>query len=178
MSNITAHFGQCWVVCYVEARGEYRAAEDMRFNGIEHFVPVEKFRGKPGRAPVERPLFPRYVMARVDLDDWGRLLAIDGVMDVLRNCNAPVRIHDGYVEALRKAEAVGMFDRTTVNPAGFAVGETVRIVEGPFSGLNAVIQEFVGKIRSATATKRAKVLVQFLGRMSALEMPVVGLEKV
>lgn len=172
--------GGSWVACYVEARAERRAAGDMAKQGIEPFLPMEKFRGKPGKDPVERPLFPRYVLARVDLDreDWGRLLSIDGVMDVLRNCNTPMRIPDGYVDALRKAAEVGMFDRTTVAPNGFTVGEQVRIAEGPFSGLNAIIQEFVGKIRSATATKRAKVLVQFLGRLTPFELPVVSMEKV
>lgn len=172
--------GGSWVVCYTDARMEGRAAKDMASNGIEAFLPMERFRGKPGRPAVDRALFPRYVFARVDLyrDEWGRLLDIDGIMDVIRNCNTPSVVPDAWVSALRKAEACGMFDRTTVNPAGFNVGETVRIAEGTFSGMNALIQEFVGKIRSAGATKRAKVLVEFMGRLVETELPVVSLEKV
>lgn len=172
--------GGSWVVCYTEARAEGKAAKDMRLAGIEPFVPMERFRGKPGKPVVERALFPRYVFARVDLDrdGWGALLGFDGVMDVLRNCNTPMRMADAHVDALRKAEAVGLFDHTTINPNGFAVGEQVRVAEGPFAGLNAEIREFVGKIRSATAVKRARVLVNFMGRLTGMEMPVTALEKV
>lgn len=169
---------QDWVVCYTEPRAEQKAADGMAEIGTVHFLPMERFRGKPGKPPVERALFPRYVFAKIDDgDEWGRLLAVDGVLDVLRNGQTVLKVPEVELEILRKAEAVGMFDRTTINPNGFAIGEQVRVAEGPFMGLNAVIQEFVGKIRSATATKRARVLVNFMGRMTGMEMPVTAFEK-
>lgn len=170
---------QDWVVCYTEPRAERKAAIGMTETGTVSFLPLERFRGKPGKDPVERPLFPRYLFAKIDDgDEWGRLLAVDGVLDVLRNNNSPMRIPDFQIEGLRKAEAVGLFDHTTINPNGFAIGEQVRVAEGPFAGFNAEIREFVGKIRSATAIKRARILVSFMGRMTGLEMPVTALEKV
>lgn len=180
MSTISYASGGSWIVCYTEPRAEAKAAREMHDIGTVHFLPMEKFRGKPGKPPVDRPLFPRYVFAKIDLDcdEWGRLLAVDGVLDVIRNCNTPSVVPNAWIAALQKAEACGMFDRTTINPHGIAIGETVRIAEGTFAGLQAVITEFVGKIRSSTATKRAKVLVNFLGRLTMMELPVCDLEKI
>ena len=169
---------QDWVVCYTEPRGERRAADGMTGAGTVCFLPMEKFRGKPGKPPVERPLFPRYLFTKIDDgDEWGRLMKIDGVLDVLRNNNTPMRIPEFQISGLRKAEECGLFDHTTINPNGFAIGEQVRVAEGPFTGFNAEIREFIGKIRSATAIKRARILVNFMGRMTGVEMPVTALEK-
>lgn len=170
---------QDWVVCYTEPRGERRAADGMTEAGAVCFLPMERFRGKPGKAPVERPLFPRYLFTKIDDgDEWGRLMAIDGVLDVLRNNNTPMRIPEFQIASLRKAEECGLFDHTTINPNGFAIGEQVRVVEGPFASALAVIKEFKGKLRSATATKRARVMTALMGRMVEIEMPVTALEKV
>jgi hypothetical protein len=45
----------------------------------------------------------------------------------------------------------------------------VRISEGFFSGYHALVQEFIGKMKSSTASKRAKVALEYFGRMTTLE---------
>jgi transcription antitermination factor NusG len=53
----------------------------------------------------------------------------------------------------------------------------VRVTDGPFAGFNALIIEFIAKMRSATASKRAKVLLNFMGQATRIDLPVTSLEK-
>lgn len=180
MIDISYASGGSWIVCYTEPRAEARAARELHDIGTVHFLPMEKFRGKPGKPPVDRPLFPRYLFAKIDLDcdEWGRLLAVDGILDVIRNCQTPSVVPNAWIAALQKAEECGMFDRTTVAPHGLKIGDTARVEEGPFSGLNALILEFVGKVNKTRAIKRAKVLVDFMNRMIEIKLPVTALGKI
>ena len=169
-----------WLVVATEPRAEKAVSVEIHEAGFGVYLPLERRRGKPGRPNVSGPIFPGYVFAQadVDRDDWGALRHLDGVIDVLMNCSRPSRLSSGVVHALMKAEGYGLFDRTTVSPSQFEIGETVRLGTGPFAGFNAVIQEFVAKLKSTTASKRAKVLFDFMGRMTVMELPVVELEKI
>lgn len=168
-----------WTVVAAEPRAERDVSVEIHGAGFGVYLPLERRRGKPGRPAVSVPLFPGYVFAQVDLDrdDWGALRHLDGVIDLLMAGAVPGRVPGAAVEAMMRAEAYGLFDRTTHAPSQFQVGEQVRLSTGPFAGFHAVITEFIGKLRSATASKRAKVLVQFLGRATAMELPVVDMEK-
>lgn len=182
----TSFNGPLWHVAMVETRGEIDVAEDIFDTlGFPVFVPAEKvwtvYRGR--RVEACKPMFSGYIFPRVDpyREDWGRLLDIDGVIDVLGRptgiAGHPSYVPTVWVEAMRKAQDMGAFDRTKVAPNGFKINELVRVGEGPFAGFNAIITEFIAKMRSATARKRAKLLVQFMGRMSSIEMDVTALEK-
>ena len=182
--DISYRSGPAWHVAYVEPRHEFKTCDEIVAAGFDAYCPAERLRGKPRLGPkradpIIRPLFPRYLFVAFDPDrsDWTPLLRVDGVYDVLRNNGVPSRIPGAWVAALRKAEQVGMFDRTAHMPVMFKVGEQVRISDGSFAGFHAVIAEFVAKMRSTTARKRARVLFAFMGRMAAIDLPVTSLEK-
>lgn len=168
-----------WLVVATEPRAERDVQVEAHEAGFGVYLPLERRRGKPGRPHVVAPIFPGYVFAEADLyrDDWGALRHLDGAIDLLMAGSVPGRVPGAIIEAMMRAEAYGLFDRTTHAPSQFAVGEQVRVSAGPMTGLNAVITEFIGKLRSTTASKRAKVLVNLFGRMTAMELPVVDMEK-
>jgi transcriptional antiterminator RfaH len=149
--------------------------------GFEVYQPREKAMKVRRRKRVEvvDPLFVGYVFVRFDvwLDDWQRLLDVRGVEDVLSNCDRPSRIADVTIEALRRAEGAGAFDRTP-DSSPFKIGELVRIAEGPFAGLHARIEQLIARLKSSTAHKRVKVLMDFLGQKTVMELPVTAVEKV
>ena len=167
--------GPLWHVAYTEPRAERDVCADIASGlGFGIFMPMERL--KTG----SKPLFARYLFVEVDpyRQDWQSVCDVDGVCDVLMaSSDVPGYVSTAKIEALMKAEAVGMFDRTTVLPNHFAINELVRVSDGPFAGLNATIIEFIHKLRSATASKRAKVLVKFLSQMVTLDLPVTSLEK-
>lgn len=171
--------GPLWHACFVEPRAELDVARDIDQDlGFDWCIPFERVT-KNGRA-ISRPMLPRYVLVGVDhaRQDWQLLLDVQGVVDVVRaSNNVPGYIPAAAIWAMRKAELLGEYDETTKMPAGFEIGERVGITDGPFAGHRAMIEEFIAKIRSTTAKKRARVVVDFMGRMSSIELPVTSLEK-
>lgn len=187
MNERVSFSGILWHVVYVEPQHERKVIDDIVEDlGFEAYAPMEKRmilkRGR--RVEDNRPLFARYIFAGVDpyKQGWQEILDVDGVVDVLGRppmdiAMLPSCIPGSWVRALQRAEAAGDFDRTMNNASQFNVGEKVTVSEGPFVGMEAVIQEFIAKLKSSTAKKRAKVLMAFMGRMSAVEVDITTLEK-
>ncbi len=170
-----------WHVVYTAPQAESTARNGIQAIGFDAYMPVERTTKIMRRRRVEvvRPLFSRYVFAGVGMGfDWQDLRGVDGVEDVLRNNDVPSRVPVAWIDRLRKLEEFGTFDRRKNGPTPFEIGEMVRMSEGPFAGLNARIEAFVAKLKSSTASKRAKVLFDFLGQQTRMEVDVVALEKV
>ena len=151
--------GRAWFVAGVMGRQEAAAASDIRALGFDVFCPMQTRPKRERGRRVERsePLFAGYIFASFDreLDDWGSILEVDGVMDILSNGQLPVRVPDVEIQRLRQAEQAGVFDFTS--PASsLAIDERVEITEGPFAGL-------IGRVRKAAANKRVKILLDALG---------------
>lgn len=183
MTENRSFAGPLWHVAYVETSTEIQTAQDIHDTlGFPVFVPAERVwtvrRGR--RVQACKPLFEGYIFPCVDpyRQDWSRLRGVDGVIDVLGaprdREGIPSYIPTAWIDAMRKAQEMGVFDRTTPLPDGFKVGDIVTITEGPFAGLQAEIISFIAKMRSATAKKRAKLLAAVLGRF---EMDITSLEK-
>lgn len=181
-TEISYNSGPGWFVVMTAPNAQTRVKSGLEGIGREVYMPIEKLkRRERGKTRViERPLLGPYMFFLLDpyKQEWSPILEVDGVIDVLRNNQIPSRIPDAWVNAIRKAEMYGEFDKTPDSPNPFKKGETVRISEGPFSGFHALIEEFIAKLKSATATKRAKVAVDFFGRVMRLELPVCDLERV
>lgn len=180
MKEISYRSGKGWFVCYCAPNQQKRAKSGILELGHDVYMPMEKYR-KPVRGKMttlERPLLGPYLLFSLDphKDQWPH--DVDGVEYVLSSGSEPSRVPGIWVDAMRKAELYGEFDRTPNSPQPFQIGETVRIAEGPFSGFHARIETFMAKLKSATATKRAKVLVEFFGGMVETELPVRDLERV
>lgn len=174
--------GPLWHVAYTAPRAERDVSEGIEQLGLEPYMPMERrVVVRRGRKFDEgRPLLSSYVFFRRDphRQAWQDVLDVDGVVDVLMASPLiPGYIPAAWIEAMRKAEAVGIFDRTTKNSSQFRVGETIRISDGPFEGFNGLIEEFIAKMRSATASKRAKIAVQFMGRITKVDLELTSIEK-
>ena len=145
-----------WHVVYTAVAAESRACESIAALGFTTFCPFEKrIRRLPNRKPYaySTAYFPRYAFTRFDIDqNWPAILAAKGVADLLRNNGDPVPVADRVIDALMVAERVGLFDRT--KPP--AVGMTVEVTAGPFTGL-------IGRIRRARTGERMDVLLRILG---------------
>lgn len=182
MNEISYRSGVGWFVAVCAPQQNKRAKIGIEGIGHEVYMPLERVRKKVrGKmALIERPLFGAYLFFSLDphKQEWSPILGVDGVEDILRNNQMPSRVPAAWIDLMRKAERYGEFDRTPESPQPFKIGETVRIGEGPFSGMHAIMQEFMAKLKSSTATKRARVLVEFFGRSMETEVEVCTLERV
>lgn len=142
------------------------------------FLPVEKvYKVQNGKKVMrERNYYPGYVM--IEVAD-GKLS--DDLRDIIKN--TPSVIHFLGKEnpiALRKAEVnkmLGKMDEMAETGGvsmsePFIIGETIKIIEGPFNDFNGVIEEVNDE------KKKLKVTVKIFGRSTPVELNYMQVEKV
>ena len=141
------------------------------------FLPVEKvYKVLNGKKVMrERNYYPGYVMIEV-LN--GKLN--EDLREAIRNTNSVIHfLGKENPIALRKAEVNKMLGKMDeMAEAGgvsmsepFIVGETIKIIEGPFNDFNGVIEEVNDE------KKKLKVTVKIFGRSTPVELNYMQVEK-
>lgn len=163
-----------WHIAITNSRREAETCQEIGKIGFEAFSPFERCkRWRRGRKQFyERAMFPRYIFARfhVEQSDWNRIRYVDGVCDILCNNGLPQRLPSGTVETLKRAQSLGLFDRTKA-PSPFPTGTKVRIDDdGPFG-------DFIGRVMRARAGDRVELLINYLSAELRINVPLVRLAK-
>src|SRR5262249_7185512 len=144
---------------------------DMQDKIFEVIVPTEEeIEIKNGqRRTVNRKVYPGYVLVKMRMDDdsWYVVRNTPGVTSFVGMGTKPTALGENEVSAIKKqmeAEAPRV-------KLSLAVGDSVRIVDGPF-------QDFEGKIDEVNQEKgRVKVLVSFFGRETAVELDFLQVDR-
>ena len=145
------------------------------------FLPMEKvYKVQNGKKVMrEKNYFPGYVMIEVSdgklTDDMVQHISnISNVMHFLTDGKGS----KGNIISLRKAEVNKMLGKVDeMNDQGitmnepFIVGETIKIIEGPFNDFNGVIEEVNDE------KKKLKVQVKIFGRATPVELNYMQVEK-
>ena len=102
------------------------------------------------RHTVQRKVFPGYVLVRMEMDDetWYALRNTPGVTGFVNINNKPVPLAEREVQAIMK----GMTAEAPKVKISFQLGDTVRIIDGPFADFRGEIDEInqeKGKIQGA-----------------------------
>jgi len=121
------------------------------------------------RHTVQRKVFPGYVLARMEMDDetWYALRNTPGVTGFVNVNNKPVPLAEQQVQAILK----GMTAEAPKVKMSFQLGDTVRIIDGPFA-------DFRGEIDEINHEKgKIKVLVSFSGREPPVELDFLQAER-
>lgn len=111
---------------------------------------------------VTERLFPGYVLVRMVLNDitWPAVRGTTGVTGFVGISGQPTSLPEKEVESIMK------FMKTEVPKfeATFNVGDTVKIIEGPFT-------DFLGKVDAMDEEKgKVRVLVSIFGRETPVEL--------
>jgi len=145
------------------------------------FLPMEKvYKVQNGKKVMrEKNYFPGYVMLEV-LD--GKLT--DDIVQHISNISNIMHFltdgkgSKGNIISLRKSEVNKMLGKVDeMNDQGvtisepFIVGETIKIIEGPFNDFNGVIEEVNDE------KKKLKVVVKIFGRSTPVELSYMQVEK-
>jgi transcriptional antiterminator NusG len=145
------------------------------------FLPMEKvYKVQNGKKVMrEKNYFPGYVMMEV-LD--GKLT--DDIVQHISNISNVMHFltdgkgSKGMIISLRKAEVNKMLGKVDeMNDQGvtmsepFIVGETIKIIEGPFNDFNGVIEDVNDE------KKKLKVTVKIFGRSTPVELSYMQVEK-
>lgn len=158
---------------YIESEIAHRELQDFVFQVL---IPTEKIyqirNGK--KISKERNFFPGYVLIEAIL--------VGEIPHILRNMpnvigflgaekgGEPVPIRQAEVNRiLGKVDELAEVDEEINVP--FYVGESVKVVDGPFNSFNGVIEEVNNE------KKKLKVIVKIFGRKTPLELSFMQVEK-
>lgn len=146
----------------------------------EVLIPSEKvYEMRNGKKRVrERNFFPGYVLVNADLSHGEAnhvITSIPGVIGFLGSnqggaSKTPEPLRQSEVNRiLGRVEEIDEFAEKRDTP--FIVGETVKVMDGPFSGFSGIIEEvFEDK-------KKLNVMVKIFGRNTPVELNFIQVEK-
>lgn len=174
-----------WYVLRVVSGKERKAKEyidkEVKINNwtkavVQVLCPIEKiFKVVNGKKVLrEKTLFPGYIL----------LEAIDGklsddIIQTIKNVSGVIHfLGKDNPTALRKAEVNKMFgkmdevsEQGIVYAEPYIMGETVKIIDGPFNDFNGLVEEVNEE------KKKLKVVVKIFGRATPVELNYSQVEK-
>ena len=182
MAKQTLNLGRRWYVLHtysgyednVKRNIEQRIDSfDMHDKIFQVLVPKEKkIKIKSGkRVEVEEKIFPGYVLVEMTVtdDSWYVVRNTPNVTGFVGSGTTPTPIDQTEVEGLIKRLATGA---TPQHKIEFAVGDVVRIIDGPF-------KNFEGKVSAVDHERgRVKVLVSMFGRETPVELDALQVKKI
>ncbi len=133
---------------------------------LQIYVPYERFvevkNGK--KRSLTKNAFPGYVLIEAVLDKQTRNLILDipSVMGFLGVDDVPTPLRPDEVEKILEPEST-VEHRTNVE-APFRIGDSVKVIDGPFSSLMGVVHEV------CTERMKVKVMISFFGRSTPTEL--------
>jgi transcriptional antiterminator RfaH len=157
-----------WFVLYTKPHKEHWVRDILSTQKIEVYLPEIAVKTRRRDRRDKRPFFPHYMFARLDSRDglFARLRWTPGLRSIVSMDGRPVPVPDGVVQEIRRRLA----DMTQVEPEDrFRQGEVVRVLRGPFEGLDAVFD------RRLSAQGRVRVFLQWMSRQVAAELDVEDL---
>ena len=120
---------------------------------------------------IVEPLFPGYLFVHVDPDQTTitPIRSTLGVNGIVRFGNNLVPIPDEVIEFLKQSEQPDTGHHHSNEPL-FQKGESVQIVDGPFTGLEGIYQMDKGE-------DRVMILIEILGRQSSVAIKLDGVAR-
>jgi transcription antitermination factor NusG len=128
---------------------------------------------------VERPLIGRYVFTRFDVaaDDWRAIFDIAGV-DGLAMCGGlPAAVPDAIIDELRNRQVEGAVSGLTPAKVIFAVGDQVRVTDGPFFCFEGTVEREL-TLQDMTETDIVMVCLNLFGRETRAALRIDQVEHI
>jgi transcriptional antiterminator RfaH len=158
-----------WFCIRSLVKHEHIAASSLRqIDGAEVYLPRLRYRKLTRRGPVwfTEALFPNYLFARFDAAAHLRhVRSLNGVQTIVQFGGSPARVPAEVIEELRRH--TGSEEICELSEE-LHEGDAVRIATGAFHGLQAVVT------RVMPARDRVRVLLEFLGRATEVEVARAG----
>lgn len=164
--------GLRWYAIQTKPNKEREVAKRLSDLSVEVFLPWMRTRRRIGTRFqwMLVPLFPGYLFCRLDIVVSGKVARYcPGVKDFLTFGNRIAEVGSEIIQTLKERCPDGIAE---IEPLNVKPGDTVRINEGPFSGLEAIFE------RSLKGSERVAVLLEILGRQTRLVLPSETIAKV
>jgi transcriptional antiterminator RfaH len=155
-----------WLTLYTKPKMEHRVDEALRDRGFTCYLPIVHQYNSHYRRKEPTPFFPCYLFVRLgpDAPSYGNLVWTPGLRYVVKFENRLAWAPDQVISHLQQhLEALDRVDCLAPR-SRFDRGEPVRITTGPFKDLDAVFDQ------ALSTGGRVRVLLQFLGRLTACDI--------
>jgi transcriptional antiterminator NusG len=152
----------------LEQRIKFMDAADKIFQVV---IPTEdeiEIRGGQRRT-VTRKIFPGYVLVEMNMDDesWQVVRNTPGITGFVGGGNKPSPLAPDEVKSILRQ----MEEGAPQVKIGFRKGESVRVVDGPFT-------DFIGIVDEINLSKgKVKVLLSLFGRETSVELDFLQVER-
>src|SRR6187401_365314 len=160
-----------WFCVHTKPKSEHLAAAAIRMldGELETYCPRIRFQRATPRGKVwfTEALFPSYMFAKFDLPTWMRgVKHANHVIGIVGFGGKPAPLDEMVITILKK-EMLGLELREVKH--GVKVGDSVEVAEGPMRGLKGIVESL------ASGEERVRILLEFLGRTSVVEVPAAKL---
>nr|WP_130873423.1 transcription termination/antitermination protein NusG [[Pseudopropionibacterium] massiliense] len=167
----------------LDSRAASLNMEDYIFETIVPTEEVVEVRNNT-RKTVTRCVLPGYVLVRMELtdDSWATVRHTPSVTGFVGHGQTPIPLSLDEVvsmltpsvvaKAASKASATVARAKKKVEIVDFAVGDSVMVTDGPFTGVHATITEI------SANQQRFRALVEILGRETPVDLEFKQVEKV
>ena len=156
----------------LETRIRSMHREDAIFDVVIPMEEVVEIKG--GRkVTVPRKQFPGYLLVRMFMDDdsWAVVRNTPGVTGFVGSANKPTPLSRREVERILGVRKDQEEKKAPRFKPEWEVGETVRVVEGPFADFNGVIEDI------NLDQSKVRVLVDIFGRETPVELSFEQIQK-
>ncbi len=142
--------GRClcpaWYAVYTRSRHEQVVKRQLDGKGIENFLPfhLKVSQWKDRKKQIQLPLFPGYLFARILLRNRVEVLKTFGAVSIVGDGSCPLPIPELTILSIQAFIERGL--RYDPHPY-LAIGNRVRIVEGPLLGLEGILVRMDNKDR-------------------------------
>ena len=161
----------CWHAVYTKMQLEVWAKNNLEERGFEVYLPRYLKQRRHARRTdiVPRPLFPRYLFVRADIDAGHRprVNTAPGVAYLVSFGDRPAVVADSIVEEIKSRESEDGFIRLGRGQK-FLEGDRVKISDG-------ALCDHVGLFQCATDNQRVFILLDLLGRLTRIQVPLDSL---
>lgn len=152
----------------LEQRIKFMDAEDRIFQIV---IPTEdEIEIRSGqRRTVTKKVFPGYVLVQMRMNDdsWNVVRNTPGITGFVGSGNKPTPIDEDEVSAILKQMVEGL----PQVKVGFRKGESVRVVDGPFTDFAGIVDEI------NMAKGKVKVFLTLFGRETSVELDFLQVER-
>jgi len=118
---------------------------------------------------VAKKILPGYVLVQMKMSDqsWNIVRNTPGVTGFVGSENKPIPLQEEEVDQILKQ----MTAETPRVKVGFKQGQSVRVIDGPFTDFVGIVDELI------TGKGKVKVLLSLFGRDTPVELDFLQVEK-
>jgi transcriptional antiterminator RfaH len=172
MTEKTKSLSANWYAAQLKANGFSKAVANLNRQGFQSFMPLRRKTVRHARQIGEtlKPVFPGYLFIRFGerQSDWRKVNSTIGVSKLISfSQNLPAPVPQELIDSLR----LRCDQKNILLPlTDLATGDRVKILSGAFS-------EFNGQIETLLPGDCARLLLQFMGQTTRVDIAKTELER-